>query len=224
MTEQTKTKQATSIRELKERLAEHGVERSIPTVGKWVRRVEFQERWGQPSRDNPVDVGEIAAWASMDTGSGSEHEAEAEPNAGAHLAGQAADPDHGNAHRDVEAAADGDPEGGAAPIDENWRDEALRERDGGVEVLGVAIQALRVPTQEPKPGGYLGRVKRIDLNIRTPQRHQQRGLGRLIAGLRAQRATLANGRPVWNANDAIRWVLEKIGECHEAVDEADPSR
>ena len=54
---------ATTIRELHEKLQTLGVERSPGAIGKWTRRDDFRERFGRPSKENPVDARQVAEWA-----------------------------------------------------------------------------------------------------------------------------------------------------------------
>ena len=69
------------------------------------------------------------------------------------------------------------------------------------------LMTVRAPLGEIKPDSHVSR--HVDSRLTAAQ---GLALKRLVAGLDASHARLANGRPVVTGAEAMRWLLEQIGE------------
>ncbi len=71
---------------------------------------------------------------------------------------------------------------------------------------------LEIPAaDEPTNQYYLGRVVSYTV-IQNMTGQQKEGLKRLMFGLFNQHATLASGKPVLSAGDAVKYLLEQVAE------------
>ena len=83
---------------------------------------------------------------------------------------------------------------------------------------GEQIVTLELPVAVTD--GYVGR--RLDLRMSMPEAVAYR---RVFDGLRAEHATLPNGRHVDREPDALRWILNRIyGELYGIADPFDVQR
>lgn len=84
-------------------------------------------------------------------------------------------------------------------------------------------------SSDDRPGARLTAYWRLEISVPVvcdsldEPRHvearltstQSRGLAALVMGLRSSGATLVSGEPPVSGADAIRWLLERIGEAVE---------
>ncbi len=89
------------------------------------------------------------------------------------------------------------------------------ETDDGptAEASGVEYRRLLLPLGDPAGHGFQSDVRSVQhVDCQCQSFQQRRGLMSLRAGLDASSARLANGRRVTTYADAVRFVLEALGE------------
>lgn len=80
-----------------------------------------------------------------------------------------------------------------------------------IKTIETEIETINisVPLVTPSGSSYLARY--VGIQNRSLTLRQRMGLAKLTNGLKAENATLQDGKPVLTKTDAIRWMLEQMG-------------